>query len=744
MQEIQPSVNKIFYIVIFISVMSINILLTWVNEKRVADYIQHQNSIASNIAHSTALEISTYIQNRRDLLMVLNRSYHKELIELNKEPYNLKNRANIREQLVIVFPEIIDFTIASKEGKIILPKISDFVVGGTCRSNIVDYSKGHLESVFIHGNPNSSNFHFDVITKLNLPKNEAGILFISLNTSVLVNILAKRSPSGHKFYLIKGDGLKHIEVSDQGHKGVLKRSLVLSDEEQGLVNANIKVAGTGWYLVSTFTYDEIAEFTDQLNAQKNIIFWLCVIAGIIVSFLFYRVDKRRLKAELHTQNQNSVLEEKVAERTQELSYQATHDELTKLINRREFERRLSEDLALAISDNTESILLYLDMDQFKIVNDTAGHAAGDELLIEVSILLKQQLRKGDTIARLGGDEFGILLRHCDLKTAENIAEQLRSCIQKYHYEWEGYSFHLGVSIGIIEMNADSPKLSELLSLVDAACYLAKEQGRNQYYVYREDDSLFEAKHSAMYRSEMALTAIKEKRLELHGQKIFNLAGSESNKHDSWYEVLVRIKNNDGSLLYPDSFIPALETFGHIDVLDQYVLQQAILFLKDNKNFKLSVNLSGLSIVKPELINQIQISLNEHDVEPCRICFEITESATIGNLSKVKIFIRELHQMGCLIALDDFGTGMSSFSYLSNLDVDYIKLDGSFVKDINRNSLHATMVESINSIVQSMGKFVIAEYVETSEVSQQLKGFGVSLGQGYFIHRPEKLDDISNA
>ncbi len=736
-----PSLNKTFHVVIVATLVAIYTLLTWVVDVRTSDFVSHQNAVAKKVATSTALEISTYIQNRRDLLKLLNKAQINELLKLSKDPKNKTIRRHIKQQMHLLFPELIEFTLVTSFGKTILPNISDFVVGETCKNNIAAFSQGHLGAVVIHKNPKPKNFHFDVLTHLTLQNQEKAILFMSLNTSFIEQILAKRPPLNHSFFLIKNNEPSIIEISSEGNSGTIKRNKQFSRTEQNLINTNIKVIGTDWNLLSTFNHSSITQFNKSITEQKNIIFMICLLAGILVSSLFYQTDKKRLLAELYTLNQNVILEEKVAIRTKELTYRATHDQLTKLINRGEFDRRLSEALALAKTDNAQSILMYLDLDQFKVVNDTAGHAAGDQLLIQVTSLLKSQLRRGDTLARLGGDEFGILLNHCDVSRASIIAEQLRSTIHHYIFEWESYSFTIGVSIGIIQMNESSPELSELMSLVDAACYMAKDLGRNQFYIYDDDDTAFEAKHSSMYRSEKALTAINNNKLELHGQKITAISSTEDN--DYWYEVLVRITNKDG-LIYPDNFIPALERFGHIATLDKVVFSQSVSFLAKNPKFKLSINLSGLSIIKPELISVIKDTLKCKQVSPQRICFEITETAAIDNLKKVKFFIDEIHAIGCTVALDDFGTGMSSFSYLSNLDIDYIKLDGSFVKDIASNNIHRTMVSAINSIVNIMGKFVIAEYVENEEVFHQLQQIGVSHGQGYFIHRPEKLDDIASA
>lgn len=738
-----PKINVFFHLVIVATIAIIYALLNWTSESRIQDFITHQNEIARSTSQSTALEISTYINNRRKLLSLLQLTYIDDFRQLIERPNNFQLRETIEKKIRSVFPEMIHLTLADSEAKQILPKLSDFVIGKGCRNNIHAFSQGHLETIFIHSNPNPANYHFDILSNLDVLDSEGNkrIIFISVGSSVLEKLLDIRASLDHSLFLVRKKSPTKIEVAANANRGSLQRSKNFSHAELESISTDIHVKGTSWNLISILNKSSVLIYQDTLIEQRNYIILFCVIAGLLVSILFYFTDKKRYDAELFTINTNSILEEKVRLRTSALNHQATHDLLTSLINRREFERRLIETLALCKTDKSTSVLLYLDLDQFKIVNDTAGHAAGDELLIEVSSLLKSQLRRGDTLARLGGDEFGIILSNCNISRASSIAEQLRICVKNYGFLWEKHTFSIGVSIGIIEINEYSKSLKDIMSLVDTACYMAKDKGRNQYYIYDSEDKSFGSRHSALFLCEQALSAINNNQLELHAQKIHRLNSNE--EPYKWYEVLVRIRKESG-LIFPDQIIPPLEHFGQITELDTAVFKLAIKFLKSNPNFKLSINLSGISITKQYFIQFIEDTIIKQKVNPANLCFEITETAAVENIIQLKSFIKKLHSLGCFISLDDFGTGMSSFSYLNNLDVDHIKLDGSFVKNIDEDEIHLAMVDSINSIVKAMGKYVIAEYIENEAIEKILKELGVSHGQGYFIHKPEKLDDIANA
>jgi len=373
-----------------------------------------------------------------------------------------------------------------------------------------------------------------------------------------------------------------------------------------------------------------------------------------------------------------------------------------------------------------------------VVNDTAGHAAGDGLLKEVSSLFRSQLRRVDTLARLGGDEFGVLLDNCDVERAEIIAQQFVELLKNYNYEWAGKTFKVGASVGIVVV-AENADLASLMSLVDAACYAAKDSGRNQVHVYSDDDKELKRRRTEMQRATDAVRAIDNKQLVLHAQKI---QGLDTEDDSLWYEILVRMKGQDGTLIYPDDFIPALEQYGGIQKMDSAIIGLSMEYMSKHPGIRFNINLSGSSIGDENILARIKQLITRYKINPEKLVFEITETAAMLNVEHAKLFINELKRLGCSIALDDFGSGMSSYGYLQNLNVDYVKLDGSFVRDMDENAIHYAMVESINSIVKVMGKETIAEFVENKAVEKCLNDLGVAYGQGYHLHKPEALENIS--
>ncbi|NDP48349.1 MAG: EAL domain-containing protein [Sulfuriferula multivorans] len=424
----------------------------------------------------------------------------------------------------------------------------------------------------------------------------------------------------------------------------------------------------------------------------------------------------------------------------QLSHQATHDSLTGLINRREFERRLDEALGNAKREDMQHVLLYLDLDQFKVVNDTCGHVAGDQLLSQVGTLLGHKLRNSDTLARLGGDEFGILLEGCDIERGEQNAETLRKMISDFRFVWEDKIFQVGVSIGLVEINAASEKSVTVMSAADAACYVAKDEGRDRIQVFQGGNKGAE-RYGEMQWVARIHKAIDENRLLLYRQNIVAVAGNDSVAHA---EILLRMLDEHGAIIPPMAFIPAAERYNVMIMIDRWVVKNTFEWLvanplsHNNHPLYLSINLSGQSLGDKNFLHYIVDEFMRTGVDAERICFEITETAAIANIGRAKDFISTLKKRGCRFALDDFGSGMSSYSYLKNLDVDYLKIDGAFVKDIVQNPVDFAMVESINRIGHVMGIQTIAEFVEDEIILEKLREIGVDFAQGYAIHKPEPL------
>ncbi|QYG10151.1 EAL domain-containing protein [Janthinobacterium sp. PAMC25594] len=430
--------------------------------------------------------------------------------------------------------------------------------------------------------------------------------------------------------------------------------------------------------------------------------------------------------------------------SRQLSWQATHDTLTQLINRREFEHLVAGALRTAKQEGHAHALLYLDLDQFKVINDTCGHAAGDVLLRLLAKMLQGKMRDSDILARLGGDELGVLLPHCPLDHARLIGEQLRQAIHEFPFTWDERSFELGVSIGIVEINQDSKSMSELLSAADQACYLAKEQGRNRLHVYQESDVMLAQRHGEMLWISRLNEAFTHDYFRLYAMPIVHLHDSEEH-HD---EVLIRIRNGKGDLILPGVFIPAAERYDMMLSIDRWVIRavcQHIQSVRDSlpplaalaesrrrAPALYSVNLSGMSLADPGLHDYITAQFVQYAIAPEQICFEITETAVIANLPKAQVFMRQLKAMGCRFSLDDFGSGFSSFGYLRALPVDYLKIDGIFVRGIATNAINRAMVKAINEVGHVMGLQTVAEYVENAETLAVIRELGIDYAQGYAV------------
>ncbi len=429
------------------------------------------------------------------------------------------------------------------------------------------------------------------------------------------------------------------------------------------------------------------------------------------------------------------------ELTERLSHQAMHDALTGLLNRREFERHIQQALDNTRDNSAHYALCYMDLDQFKIVNDTCGHTAGDELLRELGALLQNKLRDSDIVARLGGDEFGVLLQGCSMDDAQKLAGEIRLAIRAMHFVWDGKSFQIGASIGIVPLSASTESVAEALSSADVACYAAKEQGRDRVHVSEPDDHEVKRHRTEMRWVGRIREALSEDRFILYRQSVVPVHCSD--QRETHTELLLRMLDEDGRLVPPGRFLGAAERYGLMPSIDSWVIERSLQWLAAEIRYRksditMAVNLSGQSLTAHSFLSRVVDLIHESQAPPEQICFEITETAAIANFDTALKFMRLLRGMGCRFALDDFGSGMSSFAYLKQLPVDFLKIDGSYVRDLLHNPVDRAMVEAVNQIGHAMGIQTIAEYVEDRAILGALANIGVDLAQGYAIDKPQPL------
>ncbi|MEW6638999.1 MAG: EAL domain-containing protein [Pseudomonadota bacterium] len=455
-----------------------------------------------------------------------------------------------------------------------------------------------------------------------------------------------------------------------------------------------------------------------------------------------------LRKDGHTAGAVLILHDMTSERDYiaRLSWQASHDALTGLANRREFERRLEAAMARTheAADDEVHALMFLDLDQFKIINDTCGHAAGDKLLCQIAAVLPLHLQPRDLFARLGGDEFAVLLENCEIDRASDIAETLRQAVQNLSFSWNGSAFNITASIGLVATARGRASLDEVVRTADLACYMAKEKGRNRVQLHDPSDSELLHRFGEMAWVQRIHEALEEQRLCLYAQTIAPLG--EESEAGGHVELLLRLRDKEGRLVAPGDFIPAAERYGLMPMLDRWVVSRAFKTLADRFGgaglATCAINLSGATFNDEKFIDFIRAQFELYRIPPSMICFEITETSAIASLDSANRFIGLMKQLGCRFALDDFGAGMSSFAYLKHLPVDYLKIDGSFVRDMLDDPIDRAIIEMINRIGKVMGKRTIAEFVENDAILDALRAIGVDYAQGYGIGRPEPFERLA--
>jgi diguanylate cyclase (GGDEF)-like protein/PAS domain S-box-containing protein len=427
-----------------------------------------------------------------------------------------------------------------------------------------------------------------------------------------------------------------------------------------------------------------------------------------------------------------------------IKHQAAHDPLTDLLNRDAFDIELSDHVYDAKNNNKNHVLCYLDLDRFKLINDTAGHNAGDQCLIQVTSLIQSCIRSDDILGRLGGDEFGLILKNCNQKSVLKISSNISNAISMMEFNWDDCDYKIGVSIGINPLDKNTQDANDAIRKADLACYTAKDQGKNQIYVYEEQDSELIKRQEETYWASRISDAIDNNRLCLYAQPIVALKNTYP--HYSHVEILVRLLDENNQLIAPNAFIPAAERYNLMNLIDRKVIYETFSFVKkyseqDENNTHYSINLSGNTLSDKGIVKYIQEMVARFEIDTKLICFEITETIAVKNLNYAQKLIKDLKSIGFKFALDDFGSGLSSFQYLKTLPVDFLKIDGSFVADMVNNNIDRAMVAAINEVGHTMGIQTIAEYVENDQIIRKLQDIKVDFGQGYGIEQPKPIEEI---
>ncbi len=584
-----------------------------------------------------------------------------------------------------------------------------------------------------------------------------GLLFGAIALPLLERLLLfyyERQEREQRYRAVVTQAAEGIVLVDAGNKSFIEAN-----------NALLDLLGYSWQELQKMTiYDLVIGERQQINDTINTIAWTnnplvgewqCyhkynspIDVEFSVNAIAYE-ERDALCIVLRDIRTRKQAEAALRESEKQLSWQATHDPLTELLNRRAFEQNLERALLSNNNLQPEHILCYLDLDRFKVVNDTCGHIAGDELLKQISSLFQTSLRKTDVLARLGGDEFGVLLYHCPIDRALQIANILRERVSQFTFSWREQRFSIGVSIGIVAINAKFKSLDMALNAADTACYTAKKKGRNQVHIYNNNQDELAQRSSEMKWGLIIPQAIAHNHFRLCYQKIVPIENSSIKQEH--YEVLLRLEDKDGNIILPTDFLPSAEKYNLMQQIDRWVI--ATLFAHLEQQYQTvwescpletlpslyAINLSGASINDAQFFDFIQQQFASTQIPPSIICFEITETIAITNLAKAAELINKLKLIGCRFALDDFGSGMSSFTYLKVLPVDYVKIDGAFVQEIVENAIALEMVEAIKRIASVMGIQTIAEFVENDEIFRKLQTLGVDYAQGYAISRPCFLD-----
>ncbi|MFD2165714.1 putative bifunctional diguanylate cyclase/phosphodiesterase [Thalassotalea euphylliae] len=691
-------------------------LVLWNAYSAIRLHLNYQSTLMDSVTNSVLADYQEHITMLRSDIDRFQFNHADTIAKLSNqgELASKEMYMSLLQDLKESIDEVRLFAIVDKQGNGVLKHITgDFL--DDCKEEIHStVSLGTQEHLFLHRS--SKSIHFDLLEPLAVHDKSGWFFFVAFNTAVFESLLTKYQLPHQQLFLLRSDSVGKIELSTTTTVDQSLAGIVMSAEEVQTFTHVKEIPGTRWQIAIRLA----PEYQTSIYLENLTKAWVIWVFVSLIIFTFYRLQKTRIR------------QQRAAEKA--LAHSEAHDALTGLINRARFEQELNDFVASSLTDGKEGVVVLVDIDQFQLVNNSYGYSTGDNLLHQTSMHIAEQLPSGAQFSRLGNDEFAVLLPELSHSEAYNFAEKMRKSIGAINYEAEQQTINITASIGVLHIDGVQRSSEHILNSLAQAVRIAKEKGRNRIQVYQSED-----KALVQHAQEMAVVkdidkALSENRLMLYRQHINALQGDINIPK---YEVLVRLKNKDGDIIPPNLFIPASEKFGLITKVDRWVIEATCKSIADTgDNGHYSINLSGMTLADKDIIEFVHNIFAKYDINPARIGFEITETYAITHLKSAIRFITEMTNMGCEFSLDDFGSGLSSFSYLQQLPVHHIKIDGSFIRDICNNRLNQVFVETMHNVAKEMGKDCIAEFVEDEQTQLHLQSIGIEFAQGFYHHRPE--------
>ncbi|MBL4940085.1 MAG: EAL domain-containing protein [Colwellia sp.] len=676
---------------------------------------RYQESLMDSVTERIISDFQEYFSQLRLEIDLFQQKHLKELEILHKS--GSKASVNAYMQILNDLRENIDntrlFALIDKHGVGSLKHITgDFLPD--CEVEIAStVTLGLQKQLFLHRS--EKGLHFDLLQPLSTNNSDGSYFFVAFNPDVLINLLEKFQLPHQQLFLMRSDHVGEVELTTE-HGNLKYSSMLLNDEELASLSFIKTLPNTRWQLAIRLE-PKYSRNLYQQGLIKAVVIWLLLS---LIIYVFYRSQKLRYFRHLQMK--------------QALAYVDNHDQLTGLANRAYFDRKLSEHIRGNNKINV-GVAFHIDIDKFQVINNSFGYAVGDRFLNIASIDLKDFLPDDAIVSRLGNDEFAVLLSSLAFNEAKEVAHEIRLLFQKIQLGELKQEHNITVSIGVVSLDLSIFDTAQVFLSLGRAVRLAKEKGRNRVQIYQSDDEQLIQHANEMEVLHDITQAFKEDRFLLYRQKIKSLTGEKY----SHYEVLVRIKSKQGNIISPNNFIPAAEKYSQIKQIDCWVIEKTFQLMSlehyDNETIY-SINLSGLTIADRDIYDQVVVLFERYKIAPERICFEVTETYAISHLKSALHFMNQMREFGCCFSLDDFGSGLSSFRYLQQLPVAFIKIDGVFVRDMDTNEVNRIFVENIKRTATAMKKKVVAEFVESAEIEIMLTEMGVDYGQGYYIHKPE--------